>query len=313
MTLLFDCFFGIGTASLTFMICKLYESYGYLIVTVFWSVIIKMVGYDYVLFHRMDVEYLYEKNLSPALDVFFSICVAISNFLAASRLFSHKLIICETCSKQFQQYISISEYTCVCVCQQDCKRLAKYCDKCKSANLTIRVAENISKYKILLMIPFIEIMGQHLDFIFVHGVTRIISGLLFFYVIIRLIITICKNLKSVAPPLSLPNITSQTDENESPNKLLLEMKEMIESQQDEHSKRTKKLLQQQMNENERQDNIEKKINNHKQTMDEQFEELRSQCIDIRTKIDNQEKQQELLLKLILDLSKEDLANGESSS
>ena len=36
MTLLFDCFFGIGTASLTFMICKLYESYGYLFVTVCW-------------------------------------------------------------------------------------------------------------------------------------------------------------------------------------------------------------------------------------------------------------------------------------
>ena len=35
-----------------------------------------------------------------------------------------------------------------------------------------------------------------------------------------------------------------------------------------------------MNENERQDNIEKKINNHKQTMDEQFEELRCQCIDM---------------------------------
>ena len=45
------------------------------------------------------------------------------------------------------------------------------------------------------------------------------------------------------------------------------------------------------------------------TFDEQFDELRTQCIDIKTKIDNQEKQQELLLKLILDLSKEDSATG----
>ena len=117
------------------------------------------------------------------------------------------------------------------------------------------------------------------------------------------------SLKDSLPSLSVFNKTLQSDETESHKRLLNDMEELIRSQQEEHAKRTKKLLQQQMNENEKQDNIGKKLDNQKQTFDEQFDELRTQCVDIKTKVDNQEKQQELLLKLILDLSKEDSATG----
>ena len=124
-----------------------------------------------------------------------------------------------------------------------------------------------------------------------------------------MLITTFRSLKDSLPSFSLFSKTLQSDETESHKRLLNDMEELIRSQQEEHAKRTTKLLQQQMNENEKQDNIGKKLDNQKQTFDEQFDELRTQCVDIKTKVDNQEKQQELLLKLILDLSKEDSATG----
>ena len=349
LALAFDCFFGIGTASLTYLMRKLYKIVGCQFVIICWGILISQVGYDFVLFSRMkDVEYLYEKNMSRKLDVLFSICVFIGNFCSASRLYSLKLETCEKCSKTFQQLVSISEYICVCVCQgQDCKRLAKYCEKCKSANLTIMVTENIPKYRILLVVPFVGIMAQHLiliihdqfDFdaiekakeagaqldnieyllklemirevleIVVDSGCRYVSGFLFLYITIRVLVATYMSLTSSIPSIPILNETHQIDEKEPHNKVLSDLKELIKSQQEEHTKRTKKLLQQQKNENERQESIEKKLNNQKKTFDEQFKELTSQCMDIRAKIDNQEKQQELFLKLILDLSKETSATG----
>ena len=140
LVMAFDCFFGIGTASFTYLALRLWHSYACFFLIPGWTVIIYLFGYDYVLFSRLGaLEYLYEKNSSPEIDIFFGLLVLFGNLWMASKVFTFKLKKCSVCSGAFTQYVGISENFCICVClYHSCRRLAKDCPVCcKSATLTI--------------------------------------------------------------------------------------------------------------------------------------------------------------------------------
>ena len=164
----FDCFFGIGTASFTYLALRLWHSYACFFLIPGWTVIIYLFGYDYVLFSRLGaLEYLYEKNSSPEIDIFFGLLVLFGNLWMASKVFTFKLKKCSVCSGAFTQYVGISENFCICVClYHSCRRLAKDCPVCcKSATLTISMEENYSFHKAFLVLPFIQLIFQYIPFL----------------------------------------------------------------------------------------------------------------------------------------------------
>ena len=103
------------------------------------AIIFKMVGYEFFTFSRMkNIDYLYdvigltlfEVDVTRKIDVLCGLTVFVANMWQASENYSPKLETCEVCLIKFNQFNCTSEYKCVCVCQEVCKRYAKHCEKC---------------------------------------------------------------------------------------------------------------------------------------------------------------------------------------
>ena len=147
LVMAFDCYFGIGTASFTYLALKLWDSYAFFFLISGWTVIIYLFGYDYVLFSRLGaIEYLYEKNSSAEIDIFFGLLVLFGNLWMASEVFAFKLKKCSVCSGTFKQYVSVSSVSksqifCVCVCLfHSCRRIAKDCPVCKGSSFVLKMS-----------------------------------------------------------------------------------------------------------------------------------------------------------------------------
>ena len=169
LVMAFDCFFGIGTASFTYLALRLWHSNACFFLIPGWTVIIYLFGYDYVLFSRLEaIEYLYEKNSSPEIDIFFGLLVLFGNLWMASEVFAFKLKKCSVCSGAFKQYVNMTDmyqHFCVCVClYHGCRRMAKDCPVCRSGTLKISVEENYSFHKLFLVLPFIQLIFQYIPF-----------------------------------------------------------------------------------------------------------------------------------------------------
>ena len=172
LVMAFDCFFGIGTASFTFLALRHWNwhFYAYFQLILGWTTIIYFLGYDYVLFSRLgDLEYLYEKNSTPALDIFFGSCILIGNLWMASEVLTFNLKRCYLCSGTFKQHMIISQFSCVCVCHS-CRRRAEDCPVCKSASdlqtgQTISVEANYPLHEKILISHFIQLIFQYIPFL----------------------------------------------------------------------------------------------------------------------------------------------------